>query len=209
MKHLQLFRGFFLQHTNPVIRFLILGDVMFYSAAGLLGPIFAIFVLDFIPGATIAVAGTATAIALVTRSIGQIPAARFIDRIRGDVDDFWFMFGGLAVASLLPLFYLVISTPLQLYLVQFAYGLALAFNWPSFYGLFTKYIPLEREATAWSIYQTFVDLGGAAAAATGGILAQYVGFDTVIVGVSTLGLAGALALIPIKKHLRAYAPVKA
>lgn len=205
----RLFSEFLLRHTNPVIRYLILGDVIFYSAAGLLGPIFAIFIVDFIHGGTVAVAGTATAIALVTRSVGQIPVARLIDRIRGDNDDFWFMFGGLLVASLIPLFYLVITTPLQLYLVQFAYGLALAANWPSFYGLFTKYIPENREATAWSIYQTFVDLGGAAAAALGGVLAEYIGFGPVIIGVVAIGMLGAFALIPVRKHLRADAAAKA
>lgn len=203
MKRALSAKDFLLEHTNPVIRYLILGDILFYGAAGLLAPIFAIFIVGSIEGGTPEVVGIATGIYLLTRSLGQIPAARLIDRICGDRDDFWFMFWGLVVASLVPLAYLVISTPLELYITQFVLGAALAFNWPSFYGLFTKYIPENKEATAWSIYQTFVDLGAGLAAAIGGALATIVGFPAVIIGVSVVGFVGALLLLPIRSRLRA------
>jgi MFS family permease len=206
MKRSFTLKDFLLENTSHVIRLLIIGDVLFFSAVGLLGPIFALFVEGNIAtsGNTAEVVGIATAIFLITRSIGQIPAARIVDKICGDRDDFWFMFWGLVVASIAPLLYLFISTPLELYGVQFISGLALAFNFPSFYGLFTKYIPQSREATAWSIYQTFIDLASAVTAAVGGYIATAFGFHIVIMGVTTIGLIGALALFPVRKHLRAY-----
>ena len=75
---------------NPVIRFLILADVVFYTGAGLLGPIFAIFITDFIVGGTPAVAGIAIAVYALTKSVAQLPAAAIIDKICGDKDDFSF-----------------------------------------------------------------------------------------------------------------------
>jgi MFS transporter, DHA1 family, staphyloferrin B biosynthesis exporter len=195
---------FFASHTSPVIRFLILGDLLFYAATGLLGPIFALFVVGYIHGGSAEVAGIAMAIFLVTRSIVQIPAGKLVDSIYGDEDDFWFMFVGLLVAGLVPLMYLFITEPIELYVVQFVYGLALAFNFPSFYALFTKYIPESKEGTAWSIYQTSIDFASAIAAAVGGILATVIGFQAVIVGVSILGVLSALALIPIYKRLQTH-----
>ena len=44
------FRQFFMSDMNPVIRFLILSDVVWEGARGLLGPIFALFIVDFIEG---------------------------------------------------------------------------------------------------------------------------------------------------------------
>jgi MFS family permease len=192
-----------LANLDPVIRFLIIGDVIYYAGAGLLGPIFALFVADFVGGPSAEVAGIAAAVYLLTKSIAQIPAGILVDKICGDKDDFWFMFGGLVVASLMPLCYLFVSTPIQLYLVQFVLGLALAFNFPSFMALFTKYLTDNKEATAWSMYFTLTDLAMAGAAALGGYLAVTLGFEAVIIAVSSIGFVGALLLLPIRKHLRA------
>jgi DHA1 family quinolone resistance protein-like MFS transporter len=191
-----------MQHTSPVIRWLIVGDVVFYGAIGLLSPIFAIFIESRIVGGGVEVVGIATALFLVTRSIVQIPAAQIVDNICGDTDDFWFMFCGLLVSALVPLSYLFITTPLELYATQLIYGAALAFNYPSFYALFTKYIPQNKEATAWSIYQTSYDFMSAAGAAIGGVAAAAFGFDIVIVSVVLIGVMGALLLIPIRERLR-------
>lgn len=188
--------------ANPVIKFLIFGDVIFFSAAGLLGPIFALFVVDFIEGGSAEVAGIAIAIYLLTKSIMQIPAAMLIDKICGDKDDFWFIFGSLILASFIPLSYLFIHTPFALYVTQFLLGLAFAFQFPSFMALFTKYIPDTKEATMWGIYFTLLDLGSAGTAALGGFLATTVGFETVVVAVSALEFVGAIAFIPIYKHIR-------
>ncbi|MDD2680627.1 MAG: hypothetical protein PHE20_00820 [Patescibacteria group bacterium] len=40
--------SYFLKDFNPVIRFLILSDTVIVGASGLLGPIFAIFIDDYI-----------------------------------------------------------------------------------------------------------------------------------------------------------------
>jgi hypothetical protein len=76
------FRQYFLLHINFVIRMLILSDVIWGGAIGLLGPIFAIFIVNFIEGGNAAVAGVAMAIYLVVKSVMQIPAASIIDKIR-------------------------------------------------------------------------------------------------------------------------------
>jgi len=70
----------FLSDINPVIRFLIISDVVIIGAGGLLGPIFAIFVEDFVVGGNEVVVGIAAAIYLSTKSVLQIPTAHMIDR---------------------------------------------------------------------------------------------------------------------------------
>ncbi len=193
---------YLLEHINPVIRFLILGDVIYYAGIGLLTPIFAVFIIDSVPGGSVEVAGIAIAIYLVTKSVMQLPAAYIIDKICGDKDDFWFMFVSLFVAAIVPLSYLFVSTPFELYIAQFVLGLALAFNFPSFMALFTKYIPDSKEATTWSIYYALFDLLSAGAAAIGGIMAVIFGFGPLIIAVSSIGVIGALLLLPMREHLR-------
>lgn len=193
--------NYFLKDINPVIRFLIISDTVVIGAAGLLGPIFALFIEDFIQGGNETVAGLAAGIYLFTKSVLQIPIAHFIDRIRGEKDDFWLMFICTILIALIPLLYLIIHTPSQLYLVQFVLGLFTAFTFPTYMALFTRHIDKEKEGTEWGIYFTLTDLTSAALATVGGFLAATQGFGVLIAVVVAVSLVGSLLLWPIRPYL--------
>lgn len=193
---------YFLKDINPVIRFLIISDTVIIGAAGLLGPIFALFIEGFIQGGNEAVAGLAAGIFLFTKSVLQIPIAHFIDRLRGEKDDFWLMFICTTLIAIIPLLYLVINTPLQLYFVQFILGLFTAFTFPTYMAIFTRHIDKEKEGTAWGVYFTLTDLTSAALAIVGGYLATTQGFPTLIVAVVIVSLMGSLLLWPIKPYIK-------
>jgi MFS family permease len=199
---------YFLQDLNPVIRFLIISDVVLMGAAGLLGPIFALFITDFIQGGNETVAGLAAGIYLFTKSIAQIPIAHLIDRIRGEKDDFWLMFSFSILIAFIPLLYLVIHTPLQLYAVQLILGLFTAFTFPTFMAIFTRHIDKTSEGTAWGVYFTLTDLTGAALATLGGYVAAAYGFPKLIIAVVILSFIGALLLWPIKPYIRLQSTAK-
>lgn len=202
MKRSSRLSYYFLKDINPVIRFLILSDTVISGASGLLGPIFALFIEDFVIGGDAAVAGIAASIYLFTKSVLQIPIAHFIDKIRGEKDDFWLMFTCTVLIALLPLLYLVIKTPLHLYLVQFALGFFTAFTFPTYMAIFTRHIDRQKEGVEWGVYFTLTDLTGAALAAVGGYLATVYGFPVLIVTVVIISLLGSLLLWPIKPYIR-------
>lgn len=195
-------KHYFLGDFDPMIRFLMFADIIGYAAAGLLGPIFAIFIVDFIQGGTEAVAGIAAAIFLLTKSLMQIPAAAIVDRICGEKDDFHFLFWSMLIVSFLPLLYLIIQTPLELYFVQFVLGIATAFTFPSFMALFTRHTPPGKEGMTWGIYYTLTDLSSAATAAIGGFLAVTIGFEKVIYIVVFVGVLGTLLYLPAATALQ-------
>lgn len=187
---------------NVVVRIMIVSDVIFMSGIGLLGPIFAIFIVDFIQGGSPAVAGVAAAIYLITKSLLQIPIATLMDRIKGEQDDFWWLFSGSLIAAFIPLTYLVIRTPLQLYLVQFVYGATLAMAFPSFMAIYTRHISKQREGMSWGVYFTFMDLSAAVVATVGGVLAETIGFRPLFVLASVLGIIGTALTFFIRPYLR-------
>jgi hypothetical protein len=126
---------YFLKGIKPVIRLLIISDTVIIGAAGLLGPILRFLLRILLSGGNAAVAGLAAGIYLFTKSILQIPIANFIDKVRGEKDDFRLMFICTILIALIPLLYLVIDTPLQLYFVQFILGSFTAFTFPTYlYG---------------------------------------------------------------------------
>ena len=195
-------KHYFLKEFNPVIRFLIISDTVLVGAAGLLGPIFALFIEDFVQGGNEAVAGMAAGIYLFSRSILQIPIAHYLDKIRGEKDDFWIMFIFTILIAIIPLLYLVINTPLQLYIVQFILGFFTAFTYPAYMAIFTRHIDKNKEGTEWGIYFALTDIMGAMFAMVGGYVAVTAGFPVLIIGVSTISLVGALLLWPIKPYVK-------
>lgn len=193
---------YFLQDINPVVRFLILSDTVISGAVGLLGPIFALFIADFIQGGNEAVAGLAAGIYMFTRGVLQIPFAHIMDRIRGERDDFWFMILFTMIIAVIPLAYLVISTPLQLYIVQAILGLCTAFTYPSFMAIFTRHIDKKKEGTEWGVYFTLNDFVSALFAALGGYVAATYGFPILILAVVAINIMGASILWFIRPYIR-------
>ncbi|MEA3249486.1 MAG: MFS transporter [Patescibacteria group bacterium] len=91
---------------------------------------------------------------------------------------------------------------MQLYIVEFVYGITVAATFPSFMAIFTRHIDKNKEGTEWGINMTLDDLGAAAAAAIGGIMVETVGFHAVIMAMSFIGLLSAVMTLPIKPYIR-------
>ncbi len=191
-----------LKSVNPVVRILTLTDFLVLSGFGLFGPIFAIFVSDSIRGGSVEVVGIAEALYLLTKGLLQIPIASVIDKIKGERDDFWALFIGTLVYSFIPIMYILIRTPMQLYLVQIVYGAASALTLPSWYALFTRHVDKNHEGIEWGVYRTFTDFGGAVSASIGGLLAYRYGFARLFILVSIISIIGTIFLAGVYNKLR-------
>jgi len=174
--------------VNKIIRVLVLGDIMFFSAYGLINPIFAVFITNQVAGATIATAGFAVTISLLVRALLQMPIARYIDRRKGEKDDFIFMVAGSALISIIPFAYFFVSIPLHLYLAQAVLGVGGALANPGWFAIFTRHIDKNKEGTEWTFENVGVALAAAGTATIGGLLAQRFGFHNLflIVGIASL-----------------------
>lgn len=194
-------KDIFLIGMNPVVKFLIISDVLIVGAAGMLAPLFALFVDDFIVGGSPMVVSIAMSAFLISRSLLQIPIATLIDRIKGEEDDFTFLFIFSVLSAVTPLLYLYISTPIELYIVQVILGLFTAFTFPAYMAIFTRHVDKNKEGTEWGIYYTMTDLGSAALAIIGGYVAEAYGFRQLIAIVVIISVIGAFAISPIRYYL--------
>lgn len=190
-----------LKSINKVIKVLILSDLIFWSGWGLVSPIFAVFVLEKIQGGTVAVVGVATAIYWILKSLLRIPIGIFLDSRPSEEDDFWFLFFGLIITSLVPFGYLMARYPWHIYLLQilFAIGMAMALAGSS--AIFTRHIEKGKEATEWGLEATSVGLGIGIAGGLGGLLVASFGFGIVFILVGILGIISAFILFSILKFL--------
>lgn len=195
-------RNYFLKDINPVVRFMILSESIATGSVGLLGPIFALFIEDFIIGSNEAVVGMAAGIYLLSRSTLQIPVAHFLDKVRGERDDFWVLFTCSSLTALVPILYLFINTPVELYAVQFLLGILAASTYPSFLAIMTRHIDRGQEGTEWSIYFTLTDITSATFAMIGGLLVVSTGFPILITIVVATSLMSTMMLLPIRRYLK-------
>ncbi|OGD69469.1 hypothetical protein A3E89_01585 [Candidatus Campbellbacteria bacterium RIFCSPHIGHO2_12_FULL_35_10] len=195
-------RYFNIKSVSSVVRYLTLADLFFLGGLGLIGPIFAVYIVETIPGANVDVVGMAMMIYLITKSFAQIPIGNFLDKMKGEKDDFWLLFTGFLLCSIIPLLYLQVNTAGELYLIEFFYGLFAALAFPSWYSIFTRHIDRGKEGLEWGTYNTLIDLGGAFSAGIGGLIAANFGFDTLFILSSVAVFIGALSLLFIYKEMK-------
>jgi hypothetical protein len=193
---------FTLRFINPIIRVMTISDLVILGGFGLIAPIFAIFITDSIQGGTVAVVGISQAVFLLAKSIFQIPAAIVMDAVKGEKDDFWAMLTGSILYSAVPVLYLLVDTPLGLYIVQFVYGLSAAVVQPAWNAIWMRHIDRGHEGVESGVYFTMIGLASALTAMLGGYLAETVGFAVLFYIVSVVSLIGSMFLTIVYKRLR-------
>jgi sugar phosphate permease len=187
--------------VNRIIKYLIISDLIFWSGWGLISPIFAVFIVEKIQGGTVAVVGMATAIYWILRSLLRVPIGVFLDGRQGEEDNFWFLFFGLILTSLVPFGYLMASLSWHIYLLQTVYAIGMAMALSGWTIIFTCHIDKGKEATEWGLDGASVGLGIGIAGAIGGLMVARFGFNLVFTLVGILGILSALLLLPLLKEI--------
>lgn len=182
---------------NKVLKNLVLSDLFILSSFGLVQPLFAVFIISSIRGATISAVGIAITIQLFTKAVFQIAIAKWADEERGNCRELYTLVAGSLMISFVPLGYAMANTLAHIYLTQFFYGLGQALSFPSWRVLFTRYTDHDHQGFEWGVYDTIVSLGVAASAALGGYLAEVYSFRWLFVVVATFSFVGSMFLIHI------------
>jgi len=193
------------KYVNKVIRFLMAGDFFLNSAWGLLGPVFAIFILQNIAtesaGKAAEVAGFAALTYWITKSFLQIPIGHYLDKTHGEKDDFLFMVLGLFLTALTPFGFLASSQPWHIYAFQVLHAFGMAMFVPSWNAVFTRHIDRGKEAFEWGLNSTFVGFGVGITGAIGGILAAYFGFKIIFILAGSINIISAFILLFVRKQI--------
>ncbi len=190
---------------NKIVKMLIVSDFFLNSGWGLMGPIFAIFIVKNIAVGNIAeaakVAGFSALCFWITKSLLQIPIGRYLDKNHGERDDFWFMVLGTFMMALVPIGYLLSTQPWHIYALQFFYAIAAALNFPSWSAIFTRHIDRGKEAVEWGTHSTVSGLGVGIAGGLGGIAVAYFGFASVFIFVSMFSVLAGFLLLTLRQDI--------
>lgn len=179
---------------NKVLKILLLSDLFILSGFGLLAPIFAIFIKDDMIGGTILAAGIAQTIYLFTKSLFQLIISKWTDQEKGNKRELYTLIIGSLIFTCVPIFYIFSAHIWHIYIAQFIHGLGAALAYPGWMVLYTRFTDKNKEGYEWSIYNTSVSLGMAAAAAIGAFIADILGFNTLFILVAIFSLLGTILL---------------
>jgi len=194
---------FSLSKLSLTVRFLTVSDIVLTTGLGLFAPFFAVYLTEQIQTENVlTVIGIGASIYLFTRSLGQIPIAYIIDKIKGEIDDFHFLLAGNTIFIIVPILYIFISEPWHLYSIQFVYGIGSALVFPAWLAIFTRHVDKGKEGMEWGMYQTSVDMAGAISAPIGGFIAASYGFSVVMICASVLAVVSSVFIYMVRGDLR-------
>ncbi len=188
---------------NLILRSLILASFMFESGFGLFGPVFAIFVTEQIAGGNVAVVGYAAGVYWILKSLLQIPVGRFLDKKRGELDDFWALFVGHFLMGLVVFLYIFARAPIHIYGLHVLLAVGGALTVPSWYAMFMRHVDKNREGFEWSINSSLsFGLGTGGAGAVGGFLVKTYGFPPVFAAGAVLVWLSLILLLALRRELQ-------
>jgi len=180
---------------NKTLKLLMISDIFIFTGFGLISPILAIFIKDDLVGGTIAAAGIASAIFLVTHALLQIIFAYVFN----PKDRFWMLILGTLLIVTVPFGYIFLTQVWHIYIVQFIYGVGASFAYPSWYSLFSANLERGKRGFQWSIYSSCVGVGSAATAFIGAKLAEIIGFKWVFAMTGTMAVVGLITLLGLER----------
>jgi MFS family permease len=190
--------------VNKIIKVLITSDFFLNLGWGLLGPVFAIFIIQKITGSVAKaaeVAGFASLIYWLTKSLLQIPIGQYLDKNHGEKDDFWSMLLGELIIAFVPIGYLFSFAPWHIYVLQIVYAIGMSMAIPAWSAIFTRHIDKGREALQWSMESTFLGIGAGIAGGIGGLIVSVMGFKPLFIFVSLFNIVSVLLLLLIKNDI--------
>jgi MFS family permease len=179
---------------KKALKILLLTDACFIFAAGLLGPIYAIFVSEI--GGDLLDAGWAWAAFMLTSGIVVFLLSRWENKVHHYEQ---LIVGGYAIRVVAIFAYIFVQSPMQLMMAQALLGLGEAFTLPAYDALFTKSIDKGREAAQWGDWEAMDYIVTAFSAIIGSAIAMAFGFRALFMGmfcVSVVGLVLSIRLAP-------------
>ncbi len=182
-----------MKKISPKLLLLIFSDILILSSFGLIGPIFAIFIIGGLEGGNLVTAGLATTIFLVVKSCVQLPLSRFfIDKEKHKTHSL--LLGTFLIISV-PFIYAAAEGIYTIFIAQAIYGLGAAMAYPAWFSLFTTYMNKKHKGFEYTLWSTGVGIGAALAAYVGAEVADILGFKYLFFLVGGIAFLGFLLLI--------------
>lgn len=187
---------------NQVILIIIFAEFIFTVGGSLINPVFALFVTQNV-GAPITALGFAISIYWITKSILQLPVARYLDKNHGELDDYYAIIGGLALTTIAVYLYYFVNSIWQIYFLQVLSAIGDSFIIPPLFAIFARHLDRDQEAFEGALRSSFsYGAGAALGSALSGILATIFGIRPIFLINGTFLFIGLIILLFLRPYIR-------
>ena len=190
----------FKEKMHPVVKTLLITNVLSITGWAFVNPIFAVYVINNIKGGSLEAIGICWFIYWLVKAILQIFVSDSLDKVDGESDDYFTLLLGQFLVILVPLALLFSKNASELYFIFLIYGIADALYVPPWNSIFTRYINPRRISFQWALNSTGYNLGSAFAILIGSFLALTFGFPLIFVIVFLVQVISLVNLLSIKKY---------
>ncbi len=201
--------GFSIKSVNKSIRILLCFLFVINTAAALWTPLFSIFVIQHVAGATLAIIGLTSAVYSVMKSVLQIPIANYLDSRAGEEDDFKVLFVGILIASVCSFALMFLGKIWQLSIIQLLWGVADACTMAAYYAIFSHHIDSRSAALEWSLYSVGgITVAVAIGGLVGGFVAESYGFSIIFFSAGVMNVLALFLLAFLYPYMKVMRPPK-
>lgn len=183
--------------VGRVVKYFILVDLALLAGWGLIDPIFSIFIVEKIRGATLITVGITAALYWLVKSVLQLPLANYLDQRKGEKDDFYALIAGLLIVSFAAFGLSMSHEVWQLYLAQLTKSVGFALYVASWPAMFSRHLDKDRVSFDWALDSTAVGVSAGITGFFGSIIASQFGFPAVFVLGAVFSAASALILLAV------------
>ncbi len=183
--------------VGRVVKYFILADLALLAGWGLVQPIFSIYILERVQGATLVTIGMAAAVYWILKSSLQLPVANYLDKTQGEADDFRALIVSLFIGSAAAFSFIAIREPWHLFLVEMVHAVAFALYVPAWSAIFSRHLDKDRVSFDWSLDSTVAGIAAGVSGFLGGVIAGWLGFSGVFILAGILSMASAFVLLMI------------
>lgn len=183
--------------VNPFVKAYIISELFLWSAWSFVVPIFAIFVVNDITGASVETAALAYSIHLVSRVLFELISGRFLYKT-GDRKKLMIAILGIFCLSVAYIGFAFSTSIIMLFSFYFILGMGLGFASPAKNAIFSIHLDKNKESTEWGITDATSFTCMALATAFGGFFVHQYGFRPLFLLAAIVNL---LSIIPYALHL--------
>lgn len=183
-------------YMNTRERTLLWASNLWMFGDGLLGPLFAVFT-EKIGGSVLDIT-TAWAIFAIVTGVLTIVVGRVADRIGHEK----LLIAGYALNAVFTFAYLLVDSPLMLFIVQAGLGVSLALANPTWAALYDRYSETGKDGFIWGAAYGYADIARGLAAIAGGLIVTYLSFATLFIIMGSLQVIATILQWQILRPLR-------
>lgn len=179
------------------IKKFIIADTALFAGWGFVDPIFSIFMVKEIVGASLVTVGIATSIYWILKSIFQVPIAVYLDKTDGEKDDFYALVFALVIVGVAAFGIIFATRVWHIYLIQVIKAIGFAMYVASWPALFSRHLDKRHTSLDWSLDSTSVGMAIGITGFLSGIIVTWFGYPVVFVLAGVFSFISAAVLFSV------------